>query len=559
LQGRKQAVNGTSRSQSEELTLEETEKMQGRQRKKVLVLMAAVILVSLSVALIVTVGAPDGSPPEASHEGYEITQKAYISEVQADMVVYRHMITKTEVLTLIPTDSNQDSVFGISFRTIPSSNTGVAHMLEHSVLDGSEKYPTKDPFNDMLRGSLETYLNAFTYDDRTVYTVASRNAADFSNLVSVYLDAVFRPRCVTKEGSWILRQEGWRMEEDEYKNLQLTGVVLNEMKGAYSDPDELMQWYAQQSLFPDTSYRFDSGGNPSTIPTLNYSDFVDFYKKFYHPTNAQIFLYGPLEHVEDGLKQAHAYLEQYDARSDIRQESRVKWQEFAFKDPVRVRKPYQSSDNDYRVMISWLVNDRALDSKTEIAWFVINELLIGAPTSRLQKELQDSGYGDSVIGDGIEFMKQQWSFHVGLQGIETEENVALVSQLIMDTLDEIVMTGFGMGEVASAMNTVEFSLRELNTGSDPRGLAILLSALKVWNYDRDPRAAITFEDAFQELKEAFNKSGSDIFVSLIRERMLFNTHRVVTELYPSSTVEEESIEVCIGAHLSCDTEYWSHI
>jgi Zn-dependent M16 (insulinase) family peptidase len=263
--------------------------------------------------------------------------------------------------------------------------------------------------------------------------------------------------------------------------------------------------------------------------------------------------------VEDGLKQANAYLEQYNARSDIRQGSRVEWQEFEFKDPVLVRKPYHSSDGNYRVMISWLVNDRALSSKTEIAWFVINELLIGTPTSRLRKELQDSGYGGSVIGKGIDFMKQQWSFHVGLQGIETTTNVVLAPQLIMDTLDEIVITGFGMDEVASAMNRVEFSLRELNTGGDPRGLAVLLSALKVWNYDRDPRAAITFEDAFKELKETVTKSGSSIFVSMIREKMLLNTHRVITELYPSTTVMEESIEVCMSAHASCDTEYWSKI
>jgi Zn-dependent M16 (insulinase) family peptidase len=182
----------------------------------------------------------------------------------------------------------------------------------------------------------------------------------------VYLDVVFRPPCVTKEGSWILRQEGWRIEEGEDKSLQVTGVVLSEMKGAYSDPDELIQRYAQQSLFPNTSYKFDSGGNPSTIPTLEYDDFADFYEKFYHPTNAQIFLYGPFEHVEDGLKQANAYLEKYDARSDIRQESRVEWQEFEFKDPVRVRMPYQSSNGDYRVMISWLVNDRALGSNQRL-------------------------------------------------------------------------------------------------------------------------------------------------------------------------------------------------
>lgn len=435
-------------------------------RRKVIFIVSATVLISLAVLLICLIAAPEvstlyASPNEVSHEGYDVTQNAYIPEVQAHMVVYRHKTTKTEVLTLIPKDKSQDSVFAISFRTIPHDDTGVAHMLEHSVLDGSEGFPVKDPFNEMERGSLHTFLNAFTFDDRTAYAVASRNSIDFSNLVAVYLDAVFRPLAVTPEGSWILRQEGWRIEETDDGSLQLRGVVMSEMKGVYSDPDELMARYAQKNLFPKTSYRFDSGGDPPKIPTLSHNDFVAFYNKFYHPSNAQIFLYGPIEDVRDGMDQAHSYLTQYEHRSDIRQESRVEWQELELESPVRVSMPYQTSNqDDHRVVITWLVNDRALDSKTEIAWFIVNELLVGTPTSRLEKALKDSGLGDNVIGDGIEFWLQQWTFSVGLQGVSTKAEVDSVNQLIMDTLDTIVVTGFTEDEVVSAMNTVEFSVRE---------------------------------------------------------------------------------------------------
>lgn len=509
--------------------------------------MVALLLVSLSVVLVVVVVKPGMSliystPTEVSHDAYETTQKAYIPEIQADMVLYRHRKTKTEVLTLIPKVTKQDSVFAASFRTIPPSDNGVAHMLEHSVLDGSENYPIKDPFNEMLRASLNTFLNAFTFDDRTVYTVASRNREDFSNLVAVYLDAVFRPLCVTDEGLWILKQEGWRIEEGENSTLELTGVVLSEMKGAYSDPDELIHRYAQKSLFPDTSYRFDSGGQPDKIPTLTQNDFEAFYQKFYHPTNAQLFFYGPLEHIQDGMEQAHAYLEDSDARLDIRVDSRAEWQEFYIDDePFSVRKPYQSEDeDDFRVMVSWLINDRFMDKKTEIAWFAIDELLMGDPTSKLEKALRDSGYGDSVLGDGLEFWLQQWTFHVGLQGIESQEDVEAVEQLIMDTLDEVVTTGFSTEDVESAMNTAEFSLRELNSGGDPRGLDLLFAALRRWNYDLDPREALSFDDALLELKGEVSRTNGSIFVSMIREHLLNNTHRVVTELYPSATVDEDA-------------------
>lgn len=343
------------------------------QRRKLLYIVSAILSVVAGSLLLINrrrSSATWETLSVLSHSEYETILQTTLPEVGADLVMYRHRKTHTEVTTLVPYDSAQDSVFGISFRTLPSSSTGVAHILEHSVLSGSEKYPVKDPFNELLRGSLHTFLNAMTYPDRTVYPVASRNSVDFANLMSVYLDAVFKPRAVTTEGSWILRQEGWRIDQADDGNLEFKGVVMSEMKGAYSNPDDLMYQTIQSMLFPDTPYIHDSGGEPSTIPTLSRKEFIDFYHTFYHPNNAQLFLYGKVDDIREGLNQADGYFQRYDARPDIREASRVPWQQLSFDSPVRNRQPFPSSvdTGKRRVIVSWLLHDKVMDEKTTIAW-----------------------------------------------------------------------------------------------------------------------------------------------------------------------------------------------
>lgn len=436
-----------------------------RRRKFFAIVLALAILAAGLVALLLQTESRFSSSWSSSsvvrHPAYEEVLHTSVAEVQADLVVYKHRKSQTQVITLVPTDTTQDSAFGVSFRTLPSSSTGAAHILEHSVLSGSAKYPSKDPFNALRRGSLQTFLNAMTYADRTVYAVASRNSADFSNLMSVYLDAVFQPRVITPQGKWIFRQEGWRVEEKGDDGLEFNGVVLSEMKGAYSDPDELLYTHAQTALFPDTPYRHDSGGKPSEIPFLTRDDFVQFYRKFYHPTNAQIFLYGSKQDVREGLHQANAYLKEYDARPDIREDSQVPWQKKSFTEPKRVRKPYPSSEgdiNDYKVMISWLLNDEEMDPMLEIAWYVLDFLLLGTPTAVLQKALTDSNLGDYVIDDGFDNDLQQYMYHVGLEGLENEEDMVEVENIIMDSLKGVVDNGFHHADIVSAMNFVEFDV-----------------------------------------------------------------------------------------------------
>jgi len=237
--------------------------------------------------------------------GFELLQERYISELKTLARFYRHIQTGAEILSMINDDENK--VFGITFRTPPRDSTGVAHILEHSVLCGSRRYPVKEPFVEILKGSLQTFLNAFTYPDKTCYPVASQNIQDFYNLIDVYLDAVFYPR-ITPE---IFQQEGWHYEREKRDDpLTYKGVVFNEMKGANSSPDSLLAEYSQQSLFPDTTYGLNSGGDPAVIPDLNYEQFRDFHRRYYHPSNARIFFAGD-DDPEERLRLVDVYLKDY--------------------------------------------------------------------------------------------------------------------------------------------------------------------------------------------------------------------------------------------------------
>jgi Predicted Zn-dependent peptidases, insulinase-like len=265
-------------------------------------------------------------PSVPAHPAFGIMRSKYLSTYNATMYVFKHRKTQAEFMAFVPKDEKQDKVFGISFRTKPTSNNGVAHILEHSVLAGSKKYPAKDPFVILLKGSLHTFLNAMTYNDRTVYPVASRNKKDFFNLMSVYLDAVFAPKCVTKEGEWILRQEGWRYDVNDADELEIKGVVYSEMKGVFSNPISLMSRNVDKFLFPDNTYFFDSGGEPDAIPNLTQLEFVDFYNRHYHPTNSQSFVSGTVEDVIQAMELIDDYMKEYDYNPQLKESSEIRFQ-----------------------------------------------------------------------------------------------------------------------------------------------------------------------------------------------------------------------------------------
>ena len=466
---------------------------------------------------------------------FKLVTSRDLPELNALGELYRHR-TGAELLSLRNEDENK--VFGITFKTPPEDSTGIAHILEHSVLCGSEKYPVKEPFVELLKGSLKTFLNAFTYPDRTCYPVASQNEQDFYNLVDVYLDAVFHPRLTPQ----VLQQEGWHYElENPHDPLVYKGVVFNEMKGAYSSPDSVLMESIQQSLFPDTTYGVDSGGHPAHIPDLTYEQFETFHSTLYHPANARIYFYGDDDPARR-FEILESYLSEYDAR-DV--DAAIESQE-RFDNPKRLERTYAANDdapegNKSMVAVNWLLEEE-IDTSTGLALQVLDHILTGTPASPLRKALIDSGLGEDLTGSGMEAELKEYFYSTGLRGVVAGDDEK-VEQLVIATLQELADGGIDSETIAAAMNTSEFRLRENNTGSYPRGLIFMLRSLSSWLYDKDPFETLTFEEPLQQLKDRIAISES-YFAELIRSHILDNTHRTTVILKPDTEQEarEESAE-----------------
>ena len=459
--------------------------------------------------------------------GFTKVQELEIKEMASVAHVYRHDKTGARVLSIVNDDENK--VFGISFRTPPEDSTGVAHILEHSVLCGSDKYPIKEPFVELLKGSLQTFLNALTFPDKTCYPVASANDQDFYNLVDVYLDAVFHPRLTPNT----LKQEGWHYEMEAMdKPMTYKGVVYNEMKGAYSSPDSLLYEHSQQSLFPDTTYGIDSGGDPFVIPDLTFEQFMAFHRDHYHPSNGYAYFYGD-DDPEKRLEILDAVFSQYDAL-DVTP-TRIPLQE-RFTEAKQVRKPYPASERLAKGMftVNWLLAETA-DANLNLALHVLEHILIGLPSSPLKKALMDSGLGDDLAGVGLEADMRQMFFSIGLKGMHPS-NAVKAESIIFHTIKELVENGIDSGDIDAAINSVEFSLRENNTGSYPRGLSLMFQALSTWIYDDeagegDPLLLLPFETPLENIK-AWIANGEKIFEELLARLFLHNPHRTTVLLEP---------------------------
>ncbi|KAK4563080.1 hypothetical protein RGQ29_005541 [Quercus rubra] len=484
-----------------------------------------------------------GADNEAAEKlGFEKVSEEVIGECKSKAVLFKHKKTGAEVMSVLNDDENK--VFGIVFRTPPNDSTGIPHILEHSVLCGSRKYPLKEPFVELLKGSLHTFLNAFTYPDRTCYPVASTNTKDFYNLVDVYLDAVFFPKCL--EDYQTFQQEGWHYElNNPSEDISYKGVVFNEMKGVYSQPDNILGRAAQQALFPDNTYGVDSGGDPRVIPKLTYEEFKEFHRKYYHPSNARIWFYGDDDPIER-LRILSEYLDMFDA-STAPNESKVETQKL-FSEPVRIVEKYPAGEGgDMKkknmVCLNWLLSDKPLDLETELTLGFLDHLMLGTPASPLRKILLESGLGDAIVGGGVEDELLQPQFSIGLKGV-SEDDIQKVEELVVSTLKKLADEGFDADAVEASMNTIEFSLRENNTGSFPRGLSLMLRSIGKWIYDMDPFEPLKYEKPLVALKARIAQEGSKaVFSPLIEKFILNNPHRVTVEMQPDpdkASREEEA-------------------
>jgi len=480
------------------------------------------------------------SAPVVTHPSFEVLRDEMVDEYGVRATMYKHVKSGAEVLSVVAPDENK--VFGITFRTPPKDSTGVPHILEHSVLCGSRKFHSKEPFVELLKGSLQTFLNAFTYPDRTCYPVASCNLKDFYNLINVYLDAVLHPRAIKDD--LVLQQEGWHYELEKPDDpLTYKGVVYNEMKGVYSSPDALLGRTAQQALFPDNTYGVDSGGDPLKIPDLTFEGFTGFHGELYHPANSRIYFYGD-DPVPTRLSLLDEYLSEFDAIAPDSEIATQTMKPALAPEVARIVQKFPAAEgedaaNKHMVQMNWLLNESPMDPVDQLTLAVVDHLLLGTSAATLQKALTDSGLGASVIGGGLSDELKQATFSVGLKGVRPE-NVPEVEKLIISVLEDVVAKGFDKDAVEASLNSIEFSLREFNTGSFPRGLSFMLGAMSGWIYDRDPLEPLRFETPLAQLK-ADLEAGKPVFTDLIQKLLLDNGHMSVVEMVPDAGLEKEQV------------------
>jgi len=467
------------------------------------------------------------------HAAFDLVRDETIPEIASDVRLYRHKKTGAEILSFVNDDENK--VFGITFKTPPEDSTGVAHILEHSVLCGSRKYPVKKPFVELMKSSMHTFLNAMTFPDKTAYPVASTNLQDFYNLVDVYLDSVFFP--LISEDTF--RQEGWHYEADGTQMpLSFKGVVFNEMKGVYSSPSAVLGKLSQQSLYPDNAYGVNSGGDPKAIPDLTYSYFKNFHKRYYHPSNARIVFYGddPSDKRLDILSE---YLDQFEAAPiDATVRLQPRW-----RTPRHLESTYAATDAEPgkktgMVAVNWML-DEVDDPEQVIALAVLEHILVGNPASPLRKALTDSGLGEGLTGSGLADDFRQPYFTVGMKGID-EADGGKVEALILETLARLAKDGLDPLTIEASMNSFEFALRENNTGSFPRGMALMFRTMRNWLHGGDPFESLTYEKPLQAVK-AHLSAGAKVFESLIQKSLVDNQHRTTVLLKADTKLAEEEV------------------
>ena len=462
---------------------------------------------------------------------FTLVEERSMAEVNGTARFYRHNATGAQIVSV--TNDDENKVFGVTFRTPPKNSTGVAHILEHSVLCGSKKYPTKEPFLVLLQSSLQSFLNAFTFPDKTCYPVASANLQDFYNLIDVYIDAVFHP--IISEN--IFRQEGWHLEAETSDGPWLyKGVVYNEMKGVYSSPDSRLSEESQHAIFPDTLYSLDSGGRPDEIPSLSYEEFRDFHSRYYHPSNSRFFFWGddPEEERLAIVARALAGKGHCDVDSSISLQP-------AFAAPTRVTRAYPAEKGAKCLFtVNWLTGKRG-DLERTLTLEMLQHILEGMPGSPLRRALISSGLGEDTTGDGLQMDLAQTSYSTGLKGV-AKEDLPRAEELIFSTLKELAEKGIDKSLVEAAVNTVEFSYRESNTGNFPQGLAAMLQCLATWLYDENPLDSLAWEKPLASIKERLAK-GDPVFEEAIRTLFLENPSRATVVLTPdeglAARIEEE--------------------
>lgn len=465
-------------------------------------------------------------------QSYEVIINKHIEEVNSDAYLLKHKKTGARIVVLSNDDDNK--VFNIGFRTPVTDDTGVPHIIEHTVLCGSDKFPVKEPFMELVKGSLNTFLNAMTYPDRTVYPVASYNDKDFKNLMHVYMDAVFHPNIYKEEN--IFKQEGWHYELDsKEEDLTVNGVVYNEMKGVFSSVDGLASRVSLQSLFPDNGYSNESGGDPEYIPSLTYEQYLDFHRKYYHPSNSYIYLYGDMDVVERLEWIDREYLSKYDY---LQVDSEIKKQK-AFDKPCFVKKDYAISDSEKEeesaVLISNFVIGDSLDIELNIAFQVLEYAIMQMPGAPLKQALIDAKIGKDIIGSYEDDILQP-IYNITAKYAD-EKDAEKLNDVIDETLKEIVSKGINKDALRAGLNSLEFKIKEADFGGFPKGLIWGLNLMDTWIYDENqPFVSLETNHIFDKLRKEID---TDYFEKLIEKYFIYNQHRSTVVMSPKKGLTEQ--------------------
>ena len=476
-------------------------------------------------------------------DAYRVVEHKMIEEMQSEGIVLEHKKTKARLFLVSNDDENK--VFCIGFRTPPDNDCGLPHILEHSVLCGSDKFPLKDPFVELVKGSLNTFLNAMTYPDKTVYPVASCNDKDFHNLMDVYMDAVLHPNIYKEEK--IFRQEGWHYElESKDAPLIYNGVVYNEMKGAYSSPESILDSVTQKTLFPDTCYGKDSGGDPVHIPELSYEKFLDFHRTYYHPSNSYIYLYGDMDMAEKLTCLDEEYLSHYEERPV---DSRIREQK-AFAEPVEREFSYsitegESEEDATYLSVNTVVGDD-LDPKLYVAFQILEYTLLDAPGAPLKQALIDAGIGKDVMGGYESGILQPYLSIIAKDANKEQKGEFLA--IVKGTLRKLADQGINRKSLLAGMNYFEFKYREADYGSAPKGLMYGLQCLDSWLYDGDPMTHLCYQETFDFLKKEVENG---YFEQLIRDYLLDNPFEAVIVVAPEKNLtakEDEKLAKKLAAY-----------
>ena len=484
-------------------------------------------------------------------QAYELQKEENLPGIQAKGYLLRHKKSGARVLLVENDDENK--VFSIGFRTPPSDSTGVPHIMEHSVLCGSKNFPAKDPFVELVKGSLNTFLNAMTYPDKTVYPVASCNDKDFQNLMHVYMDAVLHPNIYQHEE--IFRQEGWSYKLDSLDDkLEYNGVVYNEMKGAFSSPEGVLDRVVLNTLFPDTSYANESGGDPEVIPELTYEQFLDFHRKYYHPSNSYIYLYGDMD-MEEKLKWLDLeYLSDYE---EIQVDSKIKYQD-PFTEVVEKEIAYSIASDESESENTYLSYNKvigtSLDRELYLAFQILDYALLSAPGAPLKKALTDAGIGQDIMGsydNGI----YQPIFSVIAKNAEKSQKDIFV-ETVEDVMRTLVTDGIDKKALEAGINYHEFRYREADFGNYPKGLMYGLQMMDSWLYDDEkPFIHIEALDTFEFLKKQVQ---TDYYEQLIQRYLLDNTHGAIVVVKPergrTARMEKELEEALQAYKMSLSKE-----